>query len=574
MPRSIIDTPLRTSSNDEPSIRIDIHDKNFEIAWKKMRDLRYDIDNYQPQAIVDKLPQLGGDIDVNEWKIKSRTAKNIEIEPGTGGILDINGNTDISGTLTLQTIAKATTDPGKYLVDDSSVVKYLTSVELATGLLHNDIGGLNIGDYRHLSETNHDRLINYKDATTLHWHSKVLSSDGSQDPALSAKASGSIILARIDNAAIDTDKFLVSNSGTIEYRTGTQLASDIDHALISNLNSATYTHLTAANAATLTDDSMADALHRHSELSASDGDPDKTVSVDATGNVTISVIANAAVDTDKFLVSNSSVLEYRTGAEVADDIEGDIVHNNLSGLQGGIAAEYYHFTSAQHTEIAAFWAATNISGAEAETLTDGSIADSLHEHSKLVASDGDPDPALSADTTGEITLSTINNAGVDTDTFLVSNGGTIQYRDSAGLADDIQGDIDHATLANLNSATYTHLSSANAATLTDGSIADSLHEHAKLVASDGDPDPALDADADGVLRVNSTEGISKSTTIEGAITGLLIQSQTTDAYTALAIAPNGTSTNTAYRMFMTSDYETNYEQLALAVDTGNSAFCI
>ena len=42
-----------------------------------------------------------------------------------------------------------------------------------------------------------------------------------------------------------------------------------------------------ANLNTLRDDSMADALHRHSELSASDGTPNPAVQVDAAGNVAI-----------------------------------------------------------------------------------------------------------------------------------------------------------------------------------------------------------------------------------------------------------------------------------------------
>jgi hypothetical protein len=55
-------------------------------------------------------------------------------------------------------------------------------------------------------------------------------------------------------------------------------------------------------------------------------------------------------------------------------------HNTLAGLQGGTSNEYYHLTSAEHTEITAFFAATDISGAEAETLTDGSDASTLHIH--------------------------------------------------------------------------------------------------------------------------------------------------------------------------------------------------
>ncbi len=55
-------------------------------------------------------------------------------------------------------------------------------------------------------------------------------------------------------------------------------------------------------------------------------------------------------------------------------------HNDLQSFQGGTTAEYYHLTSAQHTEATGFFAATNMTGAEAETLTDGSVADSLHIH--------------------------------------------------------------------------------------------------------------------------------------------------------------------------------------------------
>ena len=45
--------------------------------------------------------------------------------------------------------------------------------------------------------------------------------------------------------------------------------------------------VTAVNLTTLTDDSMADALHRHSELSASDGAPDPAISVAADGILNI-----------------------------------------------------------------------------------------------------------------------------------------------------------------------------------------------------------------------------------------------------------------------------------------------
>lgn len=49
---------------------------------------------------------------------------------------------------------------------------------------------------------------------------------------------------------------------------------------------------------------------------------------------------------------------------------------------------------------------TTATGAELESLTDNSIADALHRHSELVASDGTPDPALSIDADGNVIIGT------------------------------------------------------------------------------------------------------------------------------------------------------------------------
>lgn len=57
-----------------------------------------------------------------------------------------------------------------------------------------------------------------------------------------------------------------------------------------------------------------------------------------------------------------------------------VTHNNTSGLQGGTSSEYYHLTSAQHTEITTFFDNTDFTYTEAETLSDGSNADALHVH--------------------------------------------------------------------------------------------------------------------------------------------------------------------------------------------------
>lgn len=90
------------------------------------------------------------------------------------------------------------------------------------------------------------------------------------------KITGPLTVLTIGAATVDTDKFLVSDSGLIKFRTGAELASDIgasvsghnhDHATLTNLNSATHTHLTAANHTDLTDGGET-TLHKHSLLRA------------------------------------------------------------------------------------------------------------------------------------------------------------------------------------------------------------------------------------------------------------------------------------------------------------------
>ncbi len=69
----------------------------------------------------------------------------------------------------------------------------------------------------------------------------------------------------------------------------TNVTSDQHHAQTHTIVSHDTT-ATGAELNTLTDNSMADALHRHSELSASDGTPDQALVVDAVGDVGIGTL--------------------------------------------------------------------------------------------------------------------------------------------------------------------------------------------------------------------------------------------------------------------------------------------
>ena len=107
---------------------------------------------------------------------------------------------------------------------------------------------------------------------------------------------------------------------------------------------------TAANLNTLIDDSMADALHRHSELSASDGTPNPALSVDASGNVGIGTTApnvqgaaaNATVVTQKARVAgNTNAYEFDANYEATGVSIGNIDFVNTLNTSGKIQAQIF-----------------------------------------------------------------------------------------------------------------------------------------------------------------------------------------------------------------------------------------
>lgn len=97
---------------------------------------------------------------------------------------------------------------------------------------------------------------------------------------------------------------------------------------------------------------------------------------------------------------------------------------------------------------------TSATGAQLDILTDNSIADALHRHSELVASDGSPDPALKVDAAGYVGIGTsVPGApfhlahNVDTPFMIHREGGKIRqevfvYSDTAG--DEPQFNMGHS----------------------------------------------------------------------------------------------------------------------------------
>ena len=240
------------------------------------------------------------------------------------------------------------------------------------------------------------------------------------DPLVSKSADDSLNyhLANVDRLNADTlnstgtttlDTLSVSGPTTLDTVTSTSLAildtARIDSGRVTNLSvltkvdvqtagglfydgtaiTSTATELnaldgytgSAANLETLTDDSMADALHRHAELSASDGTPNQVVTISQSGAVAFS---------NGFTASGDITV---TGDLAATDLDGIIGSNTpaaatvttltSTGIDDNATGEILQITDAGAT-VAGDFSATDLDGiigsntAAAGTFTDLTVA--------------------------------------------------------------------------------------------------------------------------------------------------------------------------------------------------------
>ncbi|KKL28573.1 hypothetical protein LCGC14_2373790, partial [marine sediment metagenome] len=147
--------------------------------------------------------------------------------------------------------------------------------------------------------------------------------------------------------------------------------------------------------------------------SAGAGDAGKPIKLDADGHVDSSMINSADIDhniSDHDTTATGAELETLTSSGLADTL-----HRHASETTGN---QRWTDSSQQRQDIRdacdgygavgahniASHSDTTATGTELNTLTDNSIANALHRQSELVASDGTPDPAVSIDGTGNLTL--------------------------------------------------------------------------------------------------------------------------------------------------------------------------
>ena len=388
----------------------------------------------------------------------------VDVTVGNGSA----SRTTIAGDMTITTIANPGSDVDKFLVSNSGVVGFRTGAEVASDIgatsttaTNNFTGdvtasqGLTIPDdtlLRFGNASGGDATIEYDEdgtdelrfagaavtfeqaasfdanVTLGNAASDVTTVTGQLTASSGIAITGSIhIGASLTNAGGDTDKFLcVDPDGELRFRTGAEVASDID-AVAADANITFTGKLTASN------------------------------------GLLISNLENPGSDVDKFLVSNSGLIQFRTGAEVASDIgaTSTTATNNFTGdmtasqglaipddtllrfgnASGGDATIEYDEDGTDELRFAGAAVTFEQAASFDANVTLGNAAtDVTTVTGQLTASNG-------VAITGSIHIgASLTNAGADTDKFLcVDPDGELRFRTGAEVASDIDATATTAT---------------------------------------------------------------------------------------------------------------------------------
>jgi hypothetical protein len=162
---------------------------------------------------------------------------------------------------------------------------------------------------------------------------------------MSQKFKSEVELQALNNATTDTDRFLVSDSGVVKYRTGSQILSDLGVSGIyvpytgatGNVDLGTHTlssynlivnHTSGSGvAASITKGGNGEALTIN-KTSGSGNAMSVSGGLTSLVDLTLSSIPNATIDTDRFIVSDSGAIKYRTGTQLLSDIGGQVALTN------------------------------------------------------------------------------------------------------------------------------------------------------------------------------------------------------------------------------------------------------
>ncbi len=251
-----------------------------------------------------------------------------------------------------------------------------------------------------------------------------------------------------DGGEITLDKYTQAEVDTISgsLQTDIDTKADSSHTVLSH-----DTDTTGAELTSLADNSMADTLHRHSELSASDGSPDKIVYTDSDGVL--------YADAGPLGLDVQYMANIGTHLDVVNNIT---VGGTVDGVDIAARDHAESHSVASHND-------TTATGAELDELTDGSDT-TLHIHDNSYYTETEVDAAF-VTFSGTIDHNTIiNTHDLTTD---IDHDQLTNYEANEHFT---EATIDHSAITNLDyaSAGHTDFASTEALATTSGVLDDKI----------------------------------------------------------------------------------------------------
>ncbi|KKM71196.1 hypothetical protein LCGC14_1433040, partial [marine sediment metagenome] len=177
--------------------------------------------------------------------------------------------------------------------------------------------------------------------THIDWGSGAGQVDADDVPESATRFWGAETGATADQTGVEIVTLLEALAGAakLSHDSGLSDISSDDHHAQTHTIVSHDTTATGANLNTLTDDSMADTLHRHSELSASDGTPDAVVSVDSDGilyadaaPVGIDILYSGVIGAH-LTVGNNLVVDGNVGVGISPTYRLQVENANVGGSE-------------------------------------------------------------------------------------------------------------------------------------------------------------------------------------------------------------------------------------------------
>jgi len=320
--------------------------------------------------------------------------------------LTINGVTyNLSANRTWTLNLDSVTDQGSVTTNSITVGSvYLTNMTAGSGALYYGVGA------------NRLTLANYNAGGSVYievnggQYSAVFGSD------LSFTSYGTIA-GVFNNATVDTDKFIVSDGGVLKYRTGTQLLSDIGGQPAGNY---------VPESRTLTINGTTYDLSANRTWNVG--------TVTGTGTNSYLALWNSSTG-----LTTSGILQVSTAGYYFDtnsDFGSNFNFRNNATNSMTYAIELINYASPKATKH------TYTSGIVISEIANSFVSRIFANGNHIIGS-GITDNGYKLEVqgtgrfTGSLTLDTIVNATVDTDKFLVSDGGIVKYRTGAEVLSDI-----------------------------------------------------------------------------------------------------------------------------------------